>query len=448
VIDDNGLVGYWPGAQGYVSLTAWSVEFLVEARNAGYPVADELLDKLTQSLKASMRSDYRYFITGEDYTERTMALWALSLAGEGNRAYAAELARKANYLNLESTALVARALNKDVGEAAKTSIDKLMSRVWDGLVFRLYQGQEIYGGLQKTASARNALILPSETRTIAEVLDAVHQTQQNNPRLQKLIDALVTLGQQDGWGSTNANVSALLALSAVMSASTQSAGTVQQQLAVTLDNASTQVQLDAANPLAKQISIHNAAGQIRYAQGNKPILVSSELRYLPVADGSQVKPASQGFIVKRELLKYLGADKPLQHQSIGEGGQQVELQVGDVIEEHIEVVNPDERTFIAVVVPLAAGMEVMNPHLATASAEAKPQGNLSLEPSYTAYLDDQVAFYYDSLPKGNYEFYFRSRASIAGAFIQPAAYAEMMYQQAVNGNSAGVRIAIRPAALK
>jgi len=443
--DENGLVGYWPGSKGYVSLSAWSLQFLVEAKAAGYPVEDDVLNKLKQTLKASLRSDYHNFINGENYTERTMALWALASAGAGNRAYAAELARKADYLNLESTALVVRALNKDVGDAAKPTIDKLMTRLWNGLVFRLYRGKEIYSGLQKTASARNALILPSETRTIADILNALQQTQGGKPRVQKLIDALVTLGQQDGWGSTNANVSALLALSAVMSGGENKHDTQQQQLAVTLNGVPEKISLDTAHPLSKQISIRNAAGQVRYTRGGKAVSVSTERRYLPVADGSQVKPASQGFIVKRELLKYLAADKPLQHQSIGKGGQQIALQIGDIIEEHIEVVNPDDRTFIAVVVPLAAGMEVMNPHLATASAEAKPQGALTLKPSYAAYLDDQVAFYYDSLPKGNYEFYFRTRATIAGSFIQPAAYAEMMYQQAVNGNSAGVRIDISPA---
>jgi uncharacterized protein YfaS (alpha-2-macroglobulin family) len=444
-IDDHGLVGYWPGSKGYVSLTAWSLQFLLEARSAGYPVDDALLDKLIQTLKASLRSDYHYFITGEDYTERSMALWALASAGAGNRAYAAELARKTNYLNLESTALVVRALNKDVGKVAKPTLDKLITRLWNGLVFRLYQGKEVYGGLQKTASARNALILPSETRTIADILAALQQTQRDNPRMQKLIDALVTLGQQDGWGSTNANVSALLALSAVMTGAEDQHATAQQQLAVTLNGDEQSVTLDSVHPLDKQVSIRNGVAQIHYVQGDKPVSVSTELRYLPVADGSQVKPTSQGFLVKRELLKLVGAGQPLVHQSIGEGGQQVALQVGDVIEEHIEVVNPDDRTYVAVVVPLAAGMEVMNPHLATASADAKPQGNLTLAPSYAAYLDDKVAFYYDSLPKGNYEFYFRSRATVAGEFIQPAAYAEMMYQQAVTGNSAGARIVISPA---
>lgn len=444
-VDDNGLVGYWPGSKGYVSLTAWSLEFLVDARHAGYPVSDELLDQLTQTLKASIRSDYSYFITGEAYTERSMALWALSYAGAGNRSYAAELARKADYLNLESTALVVRALNKDIGKAAQPTIDKLIQRLWNGLVFRLYEGKEIYGGLQTTVSARNALILPSETRTLADILDALQQNQRANPRFQKLVDALVTLGQGDGWGSTNANVSALLALSEVMSDSKPQTDDAGQQLTVSRNGHEQPLRLNAAHPLDKLLNIHGSDMQVRYIQGDKPVSVSTELRYLPVADGSQVKPRSQGFVVKRELLKVISANQPLVHQNIGEGGQTVELQVGDVVEEHVQVVNSEDRTFVAVVVPLAAGMEVLNPHLATAPPEAKPLGSLTQEPSYAAYLDDKVAFYYDSLPKGNYDFYFRTRASVAGSFIQPAAYAQMMYQEAINGNSAGVRIAIVPA---
>ena len=34
--NESGLVSFWPGSKGYVSLTAWSVQFLVEAREAGY----------------------------------------------------------------------------------------------------------------------------------------------------------------------------------------------------------------------------------------------------------------------------------------------------------------------------------------------------------------------------------------------------------------------------
>ena len=156
-------------------------------------------------------------------------------------------------------------------------------------------------------------------------------------------------------------------------------------------------------------------------------------------------PLAQGFAVRREWLKLLAADQPLQQQPLNEAGQQLQIKIGDIIEEHVEVVNAEDRTYVAIVVPLAAGLEPMNPQLATAPAEAKPHGKLTLKPTYAAYLDDQVAFYFDSLPKGNYHFYFRTRASIEGRFIQPAAYAELMYEEAVNGNSAGARVVIEKA---
>ncbi len=54
-----------------------------------------------------------------------------------------------------------------------------------------------------------------------------------------------------------------------------------------------------------------------------------------------------------------------------------------------------------------------------------------------AYLDDSVAFYYNTLPAGTYDFSFRTRATTAGRFIQPSARAEMMYDGAVVGTSPG-----------
>jgi len=55
-------------------------------------------------------------------------------------------------------------------------------------------------------------------------------------------------------------------------------------------------------------------------------------------------------------------------------------------------------------------------------------------------MDDHVAFYYDTLPEGTYDLYFRTRASTAGSFIQPPARAEMMYDGAVFGNGNGARL--------
>jgi len=444
VVDSNGLAGYWPGSKGYVSLTSWVVQFMVEARAAGYQINENLLDKMTTALRKSLRSDYKYFISGESYTERTMALWALAATGEIDGAYAAELVRKANYLSLESLAQVTRVLHESQAQS-EAMLDDLDKRLWDGLVFRLYQGNEVYGGLQGSASSRNRLVLPSETRTVAEILRTTQATSSDDPRTQKLVDALVMLGEGNGWGSTNATVSALLALNDYIDpANPSGAAGPLQKLNISLDG---EIQNHTLGESSRLLTLHGQKGDgievTRLASDNdRTLSVRTETRYLPVEDGSYVQPKAKGFVVNRELLKVVAEGEPMQRTALSQGGEMLSLQVGDVIEDHIEVVNAVDRTFVAVVVPIAAGMEPLNPRLATAPPEAKAEGTITLEPSYSAYMDDQVAFYYDSLPKGNYHFYFRTRATIQGVFIQPAAYAEMMYEEAVMGNSAGAKVSI------
>lgn len=442
-VNDNGLAGYWPGSTGYVSLTAWSVEFMAEARNAGFNVNGALLDRMTRALKQSLRSDYQHFITGASYAERTWALAALAAAGQVDEAYAAELARKTDYLNLESTAQVTRVLASS-DSAEKQTLKKLSAELWGGIVLRLHQGKEIYGGLQKTAIAAPAQILPSETRTLSEVLRAVAATEpEADKRKQLLLDALVTLGRKDGWGTTNANASAMLALveflanveGEVRKVSLQT-GTGEETLSVGGDK-----------PLVRVIRTNGAAIRLTRPAGDKdepPLAVRSEIRYLPQADGSQVGSVARGFVINRELQQVATEEGVApQRLALDKAGLHVEFSVGDVVEEHVELVNPEDRHYVAVVIPLAAGMEPLNPALATAPPEAKPQGQLTLEPSYVAYMDDQMAYYYDTLPKGTFHFYFRTRATIPGDYVQPAAYAEMMYQEEVNGNSNGARIAIK-----
>jgi len=444
VVGDNGLASYWPGSTGYVSLTSWVVQFMVEARAAGYAINEEVFDRMVRALSQSLRSDYSQFITGEAYTERSMALWALAESGRIDSSYAAELARKADYLNLESTAQVMRVLYKS-GNASEV-LDQLLKRLWNGLVFRLYQGKEIYGGLQSIASSRNRLVLPSETRTLAELLRTLQMTSHDNPRVQTMVDAIVTLGRGDGWGNTNATVSALLALGDYMIGSNETGEAAKDthQFEVSLNGEKKTLGLGGHKRMMNLVGFNTDAGrvQLTLATNNTPLSVRSETRYLPLTDGSQVSPLAQGFSVQREWQKLLAADQPLQRQLIDKAGQQLTLKIGDIIEEHVEVVNAEDRTYVAVAVPLAAGLEPMNPNLATAPAEAKPSGKISLTPTYANYVDDQVVFYYDSLPKGIYHFYFRTRASVQGHFIQPAAYAELMYEEAVNGNSAGAKVNI------
>jgi uncharacterized protein YfaS (alpha-2-macroglobulin family) len=439
VTDANGLVSYWPGSRGYVSLTAWVTEFLVDARAGGFAVDQAMLDRLVATLQQALRSDYTHFISGEAYSERVMALRALAAAGRLDTAYLAELARRADLLTLESSADVLRLLNL-AGDKAPATREALAKKVSDGVVVRLYQGREIYGGLQERTSARNGLILPSETRTLARVLRASASSATADPRLALLTDALVTLGQGDGWGSTQANTAALGALADVLKGKNGSAP--GGYLDVTTDGNKTTLEVGPAHPLARMTS--TSAGKLALAsRATKPLIVRTETSYLPLALGAQADAVANGFVVARELQRLRASGEPPERERLKSPGTQIKLNVGDVVEEHIEVVSNAAHNYVAVVVPLAAGMEALNPKLATSPPKATPSGSLTAEPSYVAFLDDQVTYYFDELPRGTYHFYFRARASVAGQFSQPPARSELMYDESVVGASFGARLVIQ-----
>ena len=437
-VDANGLVAYWPGSRGYVSLTAWTVQFLLDARQAGYAIDDKLLARLIRSLDQALRSDYSNFIEGEDFAERTWALVALAQAGQFNASYAAELSRKAQYLNLEGVALVLQSLV--LAKQTSGVRDQLARTLLDGIVFRLYGGKEIYGGLQDRAGARNGLILPSETRTLGEVTRALELAQPRQPRLPLLVDALITTGRDDGWGTTNANASALLALSQVLEP-----GSLQiapSRVIVTLDGKEQALAIGPASPAVHAAGLSGQGVQVRLETPGAVAVASVTTSYVPAAPGSEAASQSNGFVVTRVINRVRGDGQPLVQVPLSQPGTAQTFKVGDVVEEHIQVVNPKDRHYVAVVVPLAAGMEALNPGLATAPPEAKTRGRLTADPTYASFMDDHVAYYYNTLPAGTYDFYFRTRAYTEGSFIQPPAKAEMMYDGTVRGSSNGARIVV------
>ncbi|MFN7941543.1 MAG: MG2 domain-containing protein [Thermoanaerobaculia bacterium] len=445
VIDGNGLCSFWPGSEGSVWLTAYAAEFVGAAKSAGYAVDEKLLAGLTATLQKALRSDYGHFVDGEDWTERAAALAALARLGKLDAAYAGELARRTDMLNLEATAGVLAALERAPSSAGAAS-DALAQRVWDGIVFRSYQGREIFGGLAETALARNGLLLPSDTRALATAIAAfAPRADVQSPRFRELVDGLVTLGTGDGWGSTNANAAALVALSDLLKP--PFAGATAHRLEVGAGERRDTIALGPDRPAAAlAFAAASGGGAIRHLDGSGPVVARVETSWLPAEDGSREAPAAAGFVVARELVRVAATGELAERLALDSAGREIRFAIGDLVEEHVQVVNPAERHFVAVEVPLAAGVEPLNPALATAPPEAAARGKNTRRPTYVELLDDRMVFYFDHLPAGTYDLYFRTRATTAGRFVQPAARAVAMYDETVRGNSAGARLVIaRPA---
>ena len=138
---------------------------------------------------------------------------------------------------------------------------------------------------------------------------------------------------------------------------------------------------------SNQVGLSGASGSLTLSSGPGPIVVRVETRYLPKADGSMVEPASNGFAVTRRMLRVISGDST-EKIELSKPGMTLSFQAGQVIEEHVQVVNTSDRHHVAVIVPLAAGLEPLNPSLATAPPEARPTGHITSPATYATYLDD------------------------------------------------------------
>lgn len=430
-VDGDGLVAFWPRARGNVSLTAWSYAFLAQAKRAGETIDEKLAERLAAVLAQSLRSDYPRLLGGEEMRERAAALSALAEGGKLDESYVAEFARRADFLPNESvagmTAAAARLPNVD-----QRILSSLLETMWGRVKFASRKGVQVYAGQAAESASPN--ILPSETRSLAEMLRAAALAAPGDPRAPVLRDALLRLGEGDGWGTTNANASAIEALAEGWRRPVAPIGVAFAQ-----EGAEPQtVTIDANNPVARHVSETDAPLTIANAS-NAPLIALVETRYVPAEPGAKAQATSEGFAITRQSWRVKSGQAP---EKIEPTDGALRIDQGDVIEETAEVVNPEDRTYVAISLPLAAGYEPLNPNIATAPAEAQPSSAPTLAPTWVSFGDDRVLYAYDALPKGNYRFAFRLRAQTAGAYTQPPALVETMYKKGVRGLSAGARVEI------
>ncbi|MBI4650608.1 hypothetical protein HY745_04845 [Candidatus Desantisbacteria bacterium] len=437
----DGLYSYWPGGRGYVNLTAYVLEFLVEAKKAGYSVDDDLYARAIDSLKKAMRSDYNLFIDGYAYEERSYALYALSMAGQFDPAYANEMYKSAKVLPLHTESKILLAFLNSNYKNEKILSD-MSDDLWNNLIFKLRDGKEVYGGLQDRVDSWGGLINSNEITTLANVISALSHAKTKDPKFNLLVDELITTCGKDGWGNTNATSASLLALKDVTGTDKTTIG--EYALQINFGGKNNKLKVNNQNPTVFLVSNDEGDANITMNESslNNPLYARLEVSYIPDKQGDTVKAENKGFVVTREIIHILKDGQAPKRYLIEKENEKYNFNIGDVIEEHIQVINPEDRYFVAIIAPMASGFEPLNPNLDISPPESKPQGENTLNSTYNMFQDDYVGYFYDFLPKGTYDFYYRLKAYTEGSFIHPAAYAEMMYMQSVSGNSNGTRIVI------
>jgi hypothetical protein len=363
----------------------------------------------------------------------------LTRAGIKEAGYMDDLATAGRNLSLEGEASVLSAL-LTAGRQGDPIVERMVADLRQSLNITMDETVPRLRDLQYRVSEWDGPLLASKVTTLARVTAALHRFDSKASEVPLLTQALLRLGAGDGWGDTRSNAAALLTLGEILEL--QSSGAT---LKFKLSRGGTDSQVGAGeNGMAKVHSTEAtpvSVTTLEMSEGSEP-LVWMQTAYLPQQPGDQAQAVQEGFAVTRSL-SLLGPDgsSPPKTMLI-QANTPLNLSLGQVVEEQLRVVNPEDRLYVAISIPFAAGMDPLNPNLATAPSYASPGKRLSLQPSYIQFQDDSITYFYDQLPKGTYDFYLRLKTTTVGSFVQPPATAELMYRQTVYGQSPGARVII------
>ncbi|MFZ6027041.1 MAG: alpha-2-macroglobulin family protein [Chloroflexota bacterium] len=295
---------------------------------------------------------------------------------------------------------------------------------------------------------QNYLLLGSNRRTDAILLDALIGDNPQSDLIPKVVAGLLAHQTRGRWNNTQENIFVLLAMKRyfdTFEAQTpdfvariwlgdtyagehefRGYSTERSQLDIPM-----QYLVDAGpGSLQNLIVSKEGVGRLYYRLG---------LRYAPL--DLNLPPADMGFVVERT---YEGVDNP-EDVTRGEDGVW-HIKAGARVRVRLTLVADSRRYHVALVDPLPAGLEIVNPELAV-SQGAPPDENFEPVPYYhwwwrwtwyehQNFRDARAEAFTSLLWDGVYEYSYIARATTPGRFVAPPAKAEEMYSPEVFGRSA------------
>lgn len=301
-------------------------------------------------------------------------------------------------------------------------------------------------------SDEDYVLLQSNRRTDALLLDALITDDPQSDLIPKLVNGLLAHRTRGRWGNTQENVFVLLALdryfktyeaqepdfvarvwlgeSYAGSSTFQGYTTERYQTNIPMAYL---VDATAGQETEDLILSKEGSGRLYYRLG---------LRYAPT--DLQLDPLDMGFVVQRV---YEAVDDPADVQLSEDGSWQIKA--GARVRVRITMVADNRRYHVALIDPLPAGLEIINPALAV--SESIPPDPNSAEPGYWWWWrwyehqnlrDERAEAFTPLLWDGVYEYTYVARATMPGRFIVPPAKAEEMYSPEVFGRSGSALVVI------
>jgi len=440
----DGGFPYWRRGQESIPYNTIHVAHsLARARQKGFEVSEDMWYMVLDYLE-NIENYYPYWY-GE-YTRNTLSSYALyvrDLMDDPDPTKARDLFHRSGFdhISMAGIGWIWQVLVDDAGSLGE--LEEIRNWVANRVVetpgaanFTTYYDDQTY------------LLLSSDRKTDAVMLDTMIADDPDSDLIPKLVTGLLAHRKRGHWSSTQENVFVLLALDRYFntyeSVEPEFVARIwlgdtyageHEYVGYSTERHLTEVPMGylVDTDLEQQdlIISKEGPGRLYYRLG---------LKYAPT--DLQLDPLEMGFVVQRE---YEAVDDPEDVKRLEDGTWVIKA--GARVRIRITMIADNRRYHVALVDPLPAGLEIINPALAVSGSI--PQDPDSSDSSYGWWWwrgpwyehqnmrDERAEAFTSLLWDGVFEYTYVARATTPGTFVVPPAKAEEMYSPEVFGRSAG-----------
>jgi alpha-2-macroglobulin len=443
----DGGYAFWD--RGYPSnpyLTVYVTSALQHAKAKGFKVPQTLIDRAKPYLK-DIESKYPWYYSKEvRWAISSYALYTRKQIGDLDVGKGQKLFKEAGVakLTMEANGWL---LGLFAGEKSAETERKAIVR------HALNNVSEKAGVANFTTSYAdgNYLLLSSDRRVDGVMLESLIQEQQSLDLIPKIVTGLLAHRKAGRWLNTQENAFVLLALDKYFQTYEKATPDFVARVWLGKDYAGDHPfkgrqtdYYDIDIPMAF-VATHDKQDLTIQKDGKGRLYYRVGMTYAPAS--LKLDPADYGFVVQRV---YEGADDPKDVTRAQDGTWRIKA--GARVRVKLTMVNESRRYHVALVDPIPAGLEPMNPRLATTGPiPTDPKEQQSRGRYWWWYgpwyehqnmRDERVEAFAALLWEGVHTYEYVARATTPGNFVVPPPKAEEMYMPETFGRGGSDRVIV------
>ncbi len=454
--NSDGGFGFWQrGNESWPYLSIHVAHALARAKQKKFDVPQEMFDKSQKYLREIESHIASYYSMNTRRAIIAYALYVRAQMGDRDVARARKLIAEAGLekLSLESTGWLLAVLSNDPGSTNEVAAIRhlLNNRV-----------TETAGTAHFVCSYSDSdyLVLNSDRRADGVILEALIGDQPGSDLIPKIVRGLLAHRTRGRWENTQENVFILLALDRYFNAFEK-----------VTPNFIARAWLGSATAGEQQFQGRSTDRQevnvpMRYLaqqDGTKNLIISKDgagrlyyrigMNYAP--SDLNLKPSDYGFTVERS---YEAVDDRADVSHDADGTWHIKA--GARVRVRLTMVATARRYHVALVDPLPAGFEALNPSLATTGSIPRAEKQIGVaEVGSRSYgygwwwwrpvwyehqnlRDERAEAFTSLLWEGVYKYSYVARATTPGDFVVPPAKAEEMYHPETFGRGKTDRVRV------